>query len=344
MKTKFIGSLAALVTVCTLSPPALADLVPAGIWNGTVGLSVDGIGGNGTGTIGNVQASIPVTATVLQAYLYSAGTPYPFYANSPQTLADYNNAGITLAGQAVNNFDTLVGATSTRADIGQWFTARADVTTLVQSLLGGGPDYSWAVGEGSITNRLDGEILAIVYSDASLAVGSVALLDGGQNTSGETTNVFFGSPLDTSSPTFAAELGLGISFSCCGQASNVSINGNLLSSNAGNFDDGLDQTDGSLITVGGLGDTASNLQSYANDGELYDLSSFLNTGDTSFSLFTSNPTNDDNIFFASLYLNGEISGINNPPPPGNPVPAPGTLLLMAAGLGLMNLTRRNKKI
>lgn len=342
MKTRIIAPMAALILGCALSSPSHADLAPAGIWTGNVGLSVDGVGGDGVASVGDVMAHIPVTATILQAYMYSAGTPFPWYPDSPTTLADYNGAGITLAGQAINNFDTLVGATSIpRPDIGQWFTARADVTSIVESLRVGVEDYSWAVGEGTLNSRIDGNLLAIVYSDDSLVNGSVALLDGGQDTAGETTNVAFASPIDTSNPDFAAELGLGISFSCCAQASNVSIDGDLLSNNAGGSDDGMIVADGSLFTVGGLGDPLTNLESYENDRERYDLAPHISDGATGFSLFTNNPTGDDNIFFASLYVTGEIDSVNEEP---NPVSAPANLALMLLGFGLIGYSRRNKKV
>lgn len=323
---------AAAMLFCSGS--ALSALIPAGIWSGNVAVSVDGIGSNNT-PVGTVQAQIPVGATILKAYLYSAGTPFPWYPNSPTTLAAYNAAGITLAGTPITNFDTLVGAVATpRPDIGRWFTARADVTSLVQSLVAGAvtSNFSWSVSEGTLNNRIDGEVLVVVYSHPSLPTASVAILNGGQDTGGETTLVNLGAPLtDPMAAGFAAELGLGISFSCCGQASEVRVNGSLVTSNAGNLNDGLQSQDGSLITVGGLGDPAANLQNYATDAELYDLRPFLDTGDTSFSIFTVNPTSDDNIFFAHLYLTGQIRDVI---PPGK-VPEPATLPLMLAGLGVM---------
>ena len=69
-----------LTLVCAawlaLSGVASASLTTAGTWNGNVGMSVDGIGGNAS-PVGTVDANIPVGATILQAYLLSAGTPYP---------------------------------------------------------------------------------------------------------------------------------------------------------------------------------------------------------------------------------------------------------------------------
>jgi len=318
---------------------ASAALIPVGIFNGPVGVSIDGIGSNST-PVGNVQADIPVGSTILKAYLYSAGTPYPWYDDSPRTLADYNSAGITLAGNAITNFSALVGAVSTRADIGQWYTARADVTDLVTALVGGGSGlFNWSVDEGTKNNRIDGEVLVVVYSNPGLPVGSVLLLDGGQNTGGETTNVALGAPLgDPSAAGFVATMSIADTFSCCGQASTIRVNGVLLTENAGNFDDGLVGADGSLITVGGIGDSIMNDNAYDTDDELYDLRPFLAQGDTAFSVFTSNDTNDDNIFLMAIALTGEIRSVNETPEPGS------LLLFGIAALGLGFARRFGRQI
>lgn len=339
MSTRTLFKTLVACAIGTLASSAFAGLNPINTWSGNVGLSVDGVGGN-SAAVGNVQANIPIGATILQAYLYSAGTPSPFYSDSPKTLADYNGAGITLNGTTINNFDTMVGAVSTpRPDIGRWFTGRADVTSLVKTWAAGGGNFSWAVTEGTKNSRIDGEVLAIVYSLPSLAKGSVVLLDGGQNTGGETTTVTFAAPIDKSVAGFKAELGLGISFSCCAQMSTVNINGSTLTSFAGNNDDGAVVADGSLITVGGIGDTPiANPASYADDHEHYDLSSFLKTGDTSFTIFTKNDTQDDNIFFASLYSTAEIGDVV----PG--VPEPSTYALMVAGLGVIGFAARRRRV
>jgi hypothetical protein len=328
-----VKTLAAAALVCSTGL-AQADLKLANAFSGNVGLSVDGVGGNNA-AVGQVQAIIPVGATILKAFLYSAGSPSPFYADAPKNLADYNATGITLAGNLVNNFDTIVGATSDRVDIGRWFTGRADVTALVRTLTAGAAtdSFSWAVTEGALNNRIDGEVLAIVYSHPSLALATVALLDGGQRTGGETTTVNFVNPLtDPSVAGFAAQFGIASSFSVSGQASQIAVNGTNLTRFAGNNDDGAVGSDGSLITVGGIGDDpANNVASYADDDELYTLKGFLKTGDTSMSIRTSNATNDDNIFFAHLYVTANIKDINGDPidPPKVPEPQTAGLVLLA---------------
>jgi len=89
---KRISQWACAALVCALSGTASVGLTLAGSWNGNVGLSVDGIGSNAS-PVGDVQATIPVGATILKAFLYSAGTPFPWYPDSPTTLAAYNGAG-----------------------------------------------------------------------------------------------------------------------------------------------------------------------------------------------------------------------------------------------------------
>jgi hypothetical protein len=338
MKNKLITAAAALA-LC-VAPFAKADLNPVGIWTGKVGMSIDAVGSNSSPSVGSIRAEIPVGATIKAAYLYSAGTPYPWYGDSPRTVADYNASGITLAGNAVT-FSALVGASAipNRPDIGNWFTGRADVTSLVSTLAAGGGSFSWAVDEGTLNQRIDGEVLAIVYEQSSLSQGSVVFLDGGLNTAGETNTVNFASPLgDVTDPAFDATMSLADSFSYQpGQTSTIDINGNRLSSSAGGYDDGI-PADGGLITAGGVGDSNANpgspFDTNAPDDELYSLNPFLHAGDTSFTIHSINPSNDDNIFFLGLHISGEVSSVSGVPDSGT------SLFLMSIAMGGLVAFRR----
>ncbi len=112
-------------------------------------------------------------------------------------------------------------------------------------------------------------------------------------------------------------MSLGISFgfisgAIVNQFSTVDVDGSRLTSSAGGQDDG-DSANGALITVGGIGDTNANpppntttpagaVDNFRFDDELYDLKPFVRTGDTSITVFTQNPSNDDNIFFSALFI------------------------------------------
>ncbi|MDQ6735097.1 MAG: DUF6531 domain-containing protein, partial [Nitrospirota bacterium] len=154
---------------------------------------------------------------------------------------------------------------------------------------------------------------------------SVTLLYGAQNTNGDTFNVALAQPINKNDPNQELTFGLGISFGyqSVSQYSLVDVNGARLSSAAGGQDD-CDQKyaaspnfgscgNGTLLTVGGVGDSTSNPpdpNATPQDGcvprcddELYNLEPFVNNGDTSLTIHTLNPSNDDNIFFGWLVAN-----------------------------------------
>ena len=130
---------------------------------------------------------------------------------------------------------------------------------------------------------------------------------------------------------------LGIGFSCCSQASTVVVNGTTITNTAGNNDDGDAVANGALITMGGDNDPFSTLlPAYADDHERYNLVPYIATGDTSITVRTLNPSNDDNIFLAVFKVTGD-AGFNEPP---SSVPEPGMLALLGIGLASMGLYRR----
>jgi PEP-CTERM motif len=316
---------AACVMGCMAAGSAQAALTSFQTFTGTYGVSTDGWGSSTQA--GAISAFVPAGATVTAAYLYTS------------TFAGTGGIGGTLAGNAVN-YSTLLGATAGLE------AARADVTSIIKPLVDGGPGgtYNFNITESSFSQ--DGSALVVVYSLASLATSTVGILDGFSATTGDSTSINFSAPLAPAAPGFFAEMRLGIGFSFdgspCGasssQTSTVDVNGVRITNNAGCNDDSADAApaNGNLITVGGSDDPFSPLlPTVAQDHERYNLAGQIDNGDTSITVNTRNPSNDDNIFLAVFHVSGEARF-------NNTVPEPLSLSLVGLGLLGMGLQRKMK--
>lgn len=314
-----------LLSMAVVASQGHAALTTFASYNGTVAVSTDGFGssaGNGT-----LTANAPAGSTVLAAYLYTA------------TNNTFSTPTVTLQGTAVAFGPRVPNATACCS----LASFRSDVTSIVAPIINGGAGgaYNFSYAEGGLSSVTDGSALVVVYSNAALPNSSVGILDGFASVTGDTTSINFATPLDTTQAGFLAEMRLGINFSCCDQKSTVTVNGTLITQNAGNFDDGLNQANGSLFTMGGDDDAFSTLlPSYANDHERYNLVPQITNGATSISVATANASQDDNIFLAVFHVSGE-AGFNAPPPTSS-VPEPGTLGLLGIGLAAMGFFARKR--
>ncbi len=306
------GALSAAVAVLpasatlTLLQPDIS--VPA-TFVGRGGVSTDGLGQLEPG--GTIQAEVPAGSTVEQAYLY--GT---YYVDAPAgadlvVTVDTTDVALTLLGPDPTNYLA---------------TARADVTDLVAAKVGsGGGITDFTIN--SDPSALDGVALVVIYSNPGLPFTTVAVADGESTQSGDSFSFDFATPLEPDRPGFTATLALGSGYSyqnglagsVCGgeQYSIVTVNGDPLTSCAGNFDDG-DAADGALITVGGVGDSTDNpadplATDSGTDDELYNLVPFLTEGDTEIEFTTSNPSGDDNLFLAVLQISQAVGDPVEPP-------------------------------
>lgn len=325
---------------------ANATLINNFQFNGKGNWSLDAVGSNST-PVGDLTAIVPVGSTIEQAFLYSSRTPFGSTSTSPIVNFD----GTSLGAAEFTPLGFTVGLQA-------W---RADVTSQVAAKVGGGgaSPFTFSILSESPNSQIDGEVLAIVYSNPAEAERTIAFLDGFSATSGDSTAVNLADPLDTSSPGFEAllSLGIGFGFQGAGMNSNVDINGRRLTSSAGGQDDGTG-ANGGLITVGGIDDDPSNpddpfAAASGNpriDDELYNLAlgnladatPFLLDGITVIDIDTINPSNNDNIFFLGLNITAE-AGVNQPPPGPGPtpsVPEPFTLSLMGLGLLGFRFARR----
>ncbi|MEP0354443.1 MAG: hypothetical protein ABJH06_10715 [Paraglaciecola sp.] len=333
MKFKTTTIACAVIIQSVIALPSYATLSTSYSFNGNGNWSLDGCGSNDTPTC-SIDAIVPNGSTVEAAFLYSTN----YVTNLIPT--------VSFDGTVYSGADwTALGPNASTSFLEAF---RVDVTAQVAATIGSGSaaPYSFTVDSETPNTSIDGEVLAIVYSNPSEVLRTIAFLDGSSSSAGDSAFISLADPLtsaDLLDPNFEASLSLGIGFGFQGndnsQSSTVDVNGSTLTTCAGGSDDGI-EANGGLITIGGIGDNVANdhdCSALNGDDELYSLDSFLSAGDSLITIDTLNPSNDDNIFFAGLNITADATISENPV---TEVPAPQALTLL--GLGLLGLGFRSR--
>jgi hypothetical protein len=293
------------------APKALDDIFASE--SGLISVSIDGVGSNDATSGADVQVDKPAGATVRKAYLLTAPTPR-------DNLSDItiSNGGSSLTiGRA--DYD----AVATGADDQE--NGRIDITDFIKPIVDAAPAgrIDFTIVESS-TFAIDGEVLVVIFDDPNVSdPRSVVLVFGAQEQAGDSFNIGLADPFDNATQDILMSLGISFGyqgFSGTGQVSLVDVNGQRLTSAAGGQDD-CDifepsvepcAQNGALLTVGGLGDdpaspadpSANDSDGARSDDELYTLDEFIDDGDNNILVETSNPSFDDNIFFAAFIIRG----------------------------------------
>lgn len=285
------------------SEPTMGSIVPVVTETGKISLSIDGLGVY-PGNTGTIQVEKPAGATVRKAYMSAATTGFRSHKLS---VGDIKIDGIDV------NW-----AIETPSSISSW-NYWAEVTSIVKAKIDAAPAgrVDFTITEKSAdTYNIDGELLAVIFDDPSQTTdNTVVLLFGAQDIAGDTFAIGMAEPIDLSDPNLVLDLSLGISYgyqTADDQYSYVDVNGVRITSWAGGEDDASTTPgqNGKLLTVGGLDDSNANpldpnakpVGDFRYDDELYNLIPFVDDGDTTINVWTQNPSTDDNIFFAALYL------------------------------------------
>ncbi|HEX8139760.1 MAG TPA: PKD domain-containing protein [Pyrinomonadaceae bacterium] len=264
---------------------------------GKISASVSGLGI--TEHDGTLKVEKPAGATVRRAFMAAASRGFFRYLLRPD---DVKLEGVAVPWE-------IATPSGIRA-----YNFWSEVTDIVKAKLDASPAgrVELALREEN-SNMSEGEVLVVIFDDPNQTRdNTAALLFGAQQTTGDTFALRFAQPLDLSDPDSALTMSLGVSFGHqderAQQYSVIDVNGRRMTTSAGGEDDG-ELANGALLTVGGLGDSTDNPSDpYAlprqprADDELYDLRPFVNAGDTELTVTTSNPSNDDNIFFAAFFL------------------------------------------
>ncbi len=270
--------------------------------------STDGFG-DGSDGAGNLQVAKPAGATtVAAAYLTMAG----------KTAIRPNAPSATLNGSSVS-FTHRTGG----VDQDSWQNWLSEVTSLVgtdlNAFAAGGIidvpvtyDFAAYVFGPPTGGGYTGVGLTVIWNSTTATSGTTIFQFGHAQTAGDVTSLSFNA---LPSATTGALLSLGIGWSSDPTSAEITTVDITTSSTAktrltefaGGPDDSSDFQ--SFLTVGGVGDTPlTSAPAGGNaDGELYNIDRFLQAGDTSITIETQNPSNNDTVFQLLISIPGVLA-------------------------------------
>ncbi|NTV27347.1 MAG: hypothetical protein HGA93_01515 [Methanothrix sp.] len=279
--------------------PVVTRIEPAITEVGKISWSIDGLGvyPNSTGII---QVEKPAGATVRCTYMAAATTGVSGYQLQAGDIK-IDGADVVWTKEIPTSISSY----------NYW----ADVTSLIKAKIDAAPAgrIDFNITE-SPAYQTDGELLVVIFDDPAQTTDNTIILNfGAQNTTGDYFNISLAKPIDLNDPNLALDFSLASSYSYqeggMQQFSIVDVNGQRMTSWAGGDDDGTGpSSNGELFTVGGLDDSTDNPADPNGQGdkryddELYTLLPFVSNGDTNIIVQTLNPSNDDNLLFAGLFL------------------------------------------
>ncbi len=210
-------------------------------------------------------------------------------------------------------------------------TYYGDVTELVKTTIdehaAGIFDLTFDQGDNADGDYVEGGSLIVIFDDPNAELSSIYLQAGTSDPAGDSFSFDFDAlTLDKLANPMILSIGASNSYqtdapddgeggSGVNQHSNITVNGNVISDSAGGCDDMVDYPVGcnsmGYNTIGGVGDDLdmptvpwTNPPGYFAEDELYDIASMMTVGDTGLTVETINPSNDDNLYFAGVYLTG----------------------------------------
>lgn len=322
-----------------------ASLSTSYTFTGNSNTSVDACGSNNSNPVCSISAVIPSGSTIQSAFLYSS-----MWEAAVVPTISFN--GQIYSGAAWTDLRTNVFLNA----------YRTDVTAQISAAVGGGSDvpFSFTIDYESPSSSdsfpslssIDGEILAIVYSNPREPLRTITFMDGFSASTGDSATLNLANPITAANladPNFEATLALGIGFGYqasgnTSQSTTVRINNSVITTCAGGQDDGGGGS--GLITVGGIGDSSNNPlcdnSGPYQDDEFYNLKPFLAAGDASIRIETLNRSLDDNLFFTAVTIS-ELRAVIPPTTPPATVNEPATSVMIGLGLfGLTMIRRKNK--